>query len=92
MKSVRNFRTSTISNTFSDLEQFLTPIFTMRRNTVTLLKFLIAAVIFMMAGPVALKFMFGGRHVKDIYVDNPRGMPVAPVNAQPVQVRIFHRA
>ena len=50
----------------------------MRRNTVTLLKYLVAAVIFLVTGPIALKFIFGGRQMRDIYVDDPRGMPVAP--------------
>ena len=53
----------------------------------TLLKFLIAAIIFMAAGPLAMKLLFsGGRHMKDVYVDDPRGMPVAPKNARAVQV------
>ena len=44
----------------------------------TLLKFLIAAIIFLATGPIAMKFIFGGRQMKDIYVDDPRGMPVPP--------------
>ena len=53
----------------------------MRRNTVTLLKLVIAAVIFLAAGPVAVKFLFGGGGKKytDEYVDVPHGaMPVEP--------------
>lgn len=58
----------------------------MRRNTVTLLKFLIAAVIFLAAGPIAMKILFSGsRHMKDIYVDDPRGMPVEPRHPHAVQ-------
>ena len=54
----------------------------------TLLKFLIAAIIFMAAGPVAMKFLFGGRQMKDIYVDNPRGMPVAPKHVLTIPVTL----
>ncbi|XP_060572434.1 putative polypeptide N-acetylgalactosaminyltransferase 10 isoform X1 [Ruditapes philippinarum] len=56
----------------------------MRRNTVTLLKLVIAAIIFLAAGPVALKFLFGGGGKKyaDEYVDVPRGMmPLEPGRA-----------
>lgn len=49
----------------------------MRRNSVTLLKFVIAAILFMAAGPLAMKFLFGGdKKFTDEFVD--AGLPVAP--------------
>lgn len=51
----------------------------MRRNTVTLLKFVIGAVIFLAAGPVAMKFLLGGgKRYTDEYVDTRGAMPVEP--------------
>ncbi|XP_052282106.1 putative polypeptide N-acetylgalactosaminyltransferase 10 isoform X1 [Dreissena polymorpha] len=47
----------------------------MRRNSVTLIKFLVAAVIFLAAGPFAMKFLFGNKRA-DEYVD--AGLPMAP--------------
>lgn len=41
----------------------------------TLLKFLVAAVIFLAAGPFAMKFLFGNKRT-DEYVD--AGLPMAP--------------
>ncbi|XP_053399480.1 putative polypeptide N-acetylgalactosaminyltransferase 10 isoform X2 [Mercenaria mercenaria] len=63
----------------------------MRRNTVTLLKFVIAAVIFLAAGPVALKFLFGGgKKYADEYVDVPHGaMPVEPREGNRLKERAF---
>lgn len=43
----------------------------------TLLKFLVAAVLFLAAGPLAMKFLFGGdKKYEDEFVDV--GLPVAP--------------
>ena len=50
----------------------------MRRNSVTLLKFLIAALIVLAAGPLVMKMLSGGGKRLDEYIDVPRGLPVEP--------------
>lgn len=50
----------------------------MRRNTVTLIKFLIAVLLLLVAGPLALKYLFGGKSYHDEYVDNNGVLPVEP--------------
>ena len=50
----------------------------MRRNIVTILKYLVAAAFFLTLGPVLIKLMFGDQvdHVRHGVV--PRGLPVDP--------------
>jgi len=52
---------------------------------VTLLKYVVAAVLFLAAGPMAMKFLFGNRST-DEFVDTAVGMPVAPDNKREVHI------
>jgi len=60
----------------------------MRRNSVTLVKFVVAAILFMAAGPLAMKFLFGGeKKYNDEYVDAP--LPVAPRENNALQFEVI---
>ena len=65
---------------------------TMRRNTVTILKYLVLAALFLTLGPVPyIKLMFGDAdnelHIKRV-VHVPQGLPVGPDDMQPAVVSI----
>ncbi|XP_069130900.1 putative polypeptide N-acetylgalactosaminyltransferase 10 [Argopecten irradians] len=52
----------------------------MRRNSVTILKLLVVAVVFVLAGPMVIKHLFGGskRSLTEEFVHAGNGMPVNP--------------
>ncbi|KAL5012727.1 hypothetical protein ScPMuIL_011278 [Solemya velum] len=47
----------------------------MRRNSVTLLKFIVVAAIVLAAGPITLRLLFAKNDVSEVYVKADRGLP-----------------
>lgn len=61
----------------------------MRRNTVTVLKYLIVGSVIVLGGPLVLKKLFGSDSPPDIYVDARNVMPKAPQDSK-VQIESFY--
>ena len=62
----------------------------MRRNTITLFKYVVVAAFLLFFGPGLLRLLFGGRQSDgpDLFNEPPKGLPVEPRKAQPAQVSL----